>query len=109
MRWDQISSTGFSSCAGELDGFLEHARRQIAASDVAGFDETGLRVDGKLHWVHCARAGNYTLLMVHPRRGRKAIEAMGVLPAFAGIAVHDAWAPYDSYLGADHQLCTAHA
>ena len=82
---------------------------QIAASDVAGFDETGFRVDGKLHWVHRARTGKYTLLMVHPRRGRKAIEAMGVLPAFAGIAVHDAWAPDDSYPGADHQLCTAHA
>lgn len=95
--------------AGELDGFLEHARGQIAASEVAGFDETGFRVDGKLHWVHCARTGKYTLLMVHPKRGRKAIEAMGVLPAFAGIAVHDAWAPYDSYPGADHQLCTAHA
>ncbi len=59
--------------------------------------------------MHCARTGKYTLLMVHPTRGRKAIEAMGVLLAFAGIAVHDAWAPYDSYPGADHQLCTAHA
>jgi transposase len=37
------------------------------------------------------------------------MEAMGVLPAFAGIAVHDAWAPYDSYPSADHQLCCAHA
>ena len=32
--------------AGRLDGFLEHAREQIAASEVAGFDETGFRVDG---------------------------------------------------------------
>ncbi len=47
--------------------------------------------------------------MAHPNRGRQAIEAMGVLPAFAGIAVHDAWAPYDGYPGADHQLCCAHA
>ena len=30
-----------------------------------------------LHWVHCAPTGKYTLLMVHPRRGRKAMEAMG--------------------------------
>jgi transposase len=95
--------------AGELDGFLEHARAQIAASDAAGFDETGFRVEGKLHWVHCARTRKYTLLMVHPKRGRQAIEAMRVLPAFTGVAVHDAWAPYDSYPGADHQLCTAHA
>jgi transposase len=95
--------------AGRLGGFLEHAREQIAGSPVAGFDETGFRVDGRLHWVHCARTGKYTLLMVHPRRGKQAIEAMGVLPAFRGIAVHDAWAPYDSYTAAGHQLCCAHA
>jgi transposase len=79
--------------AGRLGGFLERARTEIAASPVAGFDETGFRVEGKLHWVHCARTGRYTLLTVHPRRGTKAMEAMGVLPSFAGIAVHDAWAP----------------
>ena len=95
--------------AGRLGGFLEHAREQIAGSPVAGFDETGFRVDGRLHWVHCARTGKYTLLMVHPRRGKQAIEAMGVLPSFGGIAVHDAWAPYDSYTAAGHQLCCAHA
>jgi transposase len=94
--------------AGRLDGFLEHARQQIAASEVAGFDETGFRVDGKLAWVHCARTGKYTLLMVHPKRGRKAIGAMGVLPSFSGVAVHDAWAPYDGYANAEHQLCSAH-
>jgi hypothetical protein len=75
----------------------QSARENIAASDVAGFDETGLRVEEKLAWVHCARTGKYTLLTAHHKRGRQAIEAMGVLPAFAGIAVHDAWAPYDGY------------
>ncbi len=95
--------------AGRLGAFLEHAREQIAGSPVAGFDETGFRVDGRLHWVHCARTGRYTLLMVHPRRGKQAIEAMGVLPSFGGVAVHDAWAPYDSYTAAGHQLCCAHA
>jgi transposase len=64
---------------GKLGELLEHARDQIAASDVAGLDETGFRIDRKLHWVHCARTGKYTLLMVHPRRGTEAIEAMGVL------------------------------
>jgi transposase len=95
--------------AGQLGGFLEHAREQIAASGVAGFDETGFRVAGRLHWVHCARTGRYTLLTVHPRRGTQAMEAMGVLPSFAGVAVHDAWAPYDTYTGPEHQLCCAHA
>ena len=95
--------------AGKLDGFLERVRANIAASDVAGFDETGFRVAGRLHWVHCARTGKYALLMVHPRRGRQAMEAMGVLSSFAGVAVHDAWAPYDTYDRASHQLCCAHA
>jgi transposase len=95
--------------AGKLDGFLERVRENITASPVAGFDETGFRVEGRLHWVHCARTGKYTLLMVHPRRGAEAIEAMGILPSFAGTAVHDAWAPYDGYAGASHQLCCAHA
>ena len=95
--------------AGRLDGFLEQVRQGIAASDAAGFDETGFRVEGRLAWVHCARTGKYTLLAVHPRRGRQAIEAMGILPSFTGIAVHDAWAPYDTYTSPDHQLCCAHA
>ena len=76
---------------------------------MAGFDETGFRVAGKLHWVHCARTGKYTLLTVHARRGTQAMEAMGVLPSFAGVAVHDAWAPYDTYTAPEHQLCCAHA
>ena len=95
--------------AGRLDGFLERVRDSIAASEVAGFDETGFRADGRLHWVHCARTGKYTLLMVHPGRGTEAMKAIGVLPAFAGVAIRDAWASYDTYADADHQLCCAHA
>jgi hypothetical protein len=70
--------------AGRLDGFLEEIRARIAGAGVAGFDETGLRVEGKLRWVHCARTGKYTLLSCHPRRGTQAMDAMGVLPASPG-------------------------
>ena len=35
--------------------------------------------------------------------------AAGVLPAFAGIAVHDAWKPCGSFAGvAGHALCGAY-
>lgn len=37
--------------AGRLDGFLERVRDNIAAGGVAGFDESGLRVEGRLHCV----------------------------------------------------------
>ena len=84
-------------------------RRALVAAEVAHFDETGFRVAGKLAWVHSASSGKYVLVTVHPKRGRQGMDAAGVLPAFAGIACHDAWAPYDSYDGvAGHALCDAH-
>src|ERR1019366_8234616 len=43
--------------AGRPGGFLEETRARIAAGGVAGFGETGLRAEGKLRWVHCARTG----------------------------------------------------
>lgn len=92
-----------------LDGFLAEVADRIAESEVAGFDETGLRVAGSLHWVHCARTGKYTLITCHPKRGSKGIDAAGVLGRFRGVAVHDAWAPYDTYIDVEHQLCCAHA
>jgi len=93
--------------AGGLDNFLELVRGRIAAAPVAHFDETGLRVDGKLR-VHSASTGKYSLIIVHDKRGTAAMDAAGVLPTFTGVAVHDAWAPYDTYRYARHALCNAH-
>lgn len=95
--------------ATELDGFLEQVVDRITESEVAGFDETGLRVAGSLHWVHCARTDKYTLITCHPKRGGKGIDDSGVLKRFRGVAVHDAWAPYGTYVDVEHQLCCAHA
>jgi transposase len=92
-----------------LDEFLGQLSDRLSEAEVAGFDETGLRVAGKLHWVHCARTDKYTLITCHPKRGRNGIDDARVLGRFRGVAVHDAWAPYDTYLDVEHQLCCAHA
>lgn len=92
-----------------LDQFTEVVRDRIADAAVAGFDETGFRVSGSLHWVHCARTDKYTLITCHRKRGRDGIDDAGVLTRFTGVAVHDAWAPYDTYADPAHQLCCAHA
>lgn len=94
--------------AGGLEGFLERARAEIAVAPVAHFDETGLRVAGRLHWVHSASTGTWSLITVHAKRGVEAMNAAGVLNHFTGVAVHDAWAPYDTYTAAEHALCNAH-
>jgi transposase len=95
--------------AAGLQEFLTVVRGRLIGSEVVGFDETGLRVAGKLHWVHCARTDKYTLVTCHRKRGTVGIEDLGVLGRFCGVAVHDAWAPYDTYQHPDHQLCCAHA
>jgi transposase len=95
--------------AGGLEEFLTVVRGRLVQAEVVGFDETGLRVAGKLHWVHCARTDKYTLVTCHRKRGTVGIDDLGVLGGFRGVAVHDAWAPYDTYLAPDHQLCCAHA
>jgi transposase len=88
---------------------LDAIIKALAAAEVAHFDETGFRVAGKLAWVHSASAGRYVLHTVHWKRGTEGMDAARVLPSFAGVAVHDAWAPYDTYQGvAAHALCNAH-
>ena len=56
-----------------------------------------------------APTDRYTLITCHPKRGRNGSDDAGVLPRFTGVAVHDAWAPYDTYIDPAHQLCCAHA
>lgn len=88
--------------------FVEQVRDALTGAGVLHVDESGLRVAGRLHWVHVATTGKYTLIWVHPKRGRAGTDAGQILDSFAGIAVHDAWAPYDTYTPAGHQLCCAH-
>jgi transposase len=95
--------------AARLGAPLEAIRAALATAGVVHADETGFRVAGKLAWVHSASSGKFALITVHGKRGRAAMDAARVLPAFRGVLVHDAWAPYDTYDHADHALCNAHA
>ena len=71
-------------------------------------DETGMRAAGKLHWTHVASTKRATYLAVHAKRGRKALDEIGILPHRKGIVVHDGYASYWGYTEATHALCNAH-
>src|SRR5512133_163710 len=93
-------------CADGLDGFIQAVRVQLAAAPVAHFDETGVRVAGRLHWLHSACTDRLSLFTVHPKWGRQAMDAAGVLPGFGGVAVHDGWSPYTCYQQATMRAAT---
>ena len=65
-------------------------------------------MDRKNHWIHVYSAGTLTVKCLHPKRGREAIEAIGIIPRYGGVTVHDCWASYLSYTHCDHALCGAH-
>jgi transposase len=95
--------------AGLIAPALAAITRHLISAEVAHFDETGFRTAGRLAWVHSASSGKFVLVTVHPRRGKDGMKGAGVLPFFRGIAVHDAWKPYDSYGNvAGHALCNSH-
>ena len=85
-----------------------HAIERLLASPAMHVDETSLRVERKNHWIHVYSAGTLTVKCLHAKRGREAIEAIGIIPRYAGVAVHDCWASYLSYAHCDHALCGAH-
>ncbi len=84
------------------------AIEQLLSQPALHVDETSLRVDRNNHWIHVYSAGDLTLKVLHRKRGKEAIEAIGIIPRYKGTAIHDCWASYLSYEHFDHALCGSH-
>ncbi len=92
--------------AAPLEGTV---REQLQQAKTVHFDETGLRIGGKLGWLHVACNEQYTHLFVHEKRGEAALRSdASVLKDFQGYAIHDSWASYFKFTGTQHGLCNAH-
>ena len=106
-----VSSGTLNNIAGEcyevLEDYENAAKEKLRESPVVGFDETGMRVEAKLNWLHSASTGELTYYHVHPKRGAEGMKSAGILPGFTGDAVHDHWSPYFSF-ACGHALCNAH-
>ena len=90
-----------SRCADQYQGLAETVRRAVARAPVTHMDETGIRVEGTLHWLHVACTTLPTFFRIGAGRG-------DVMRDAAGIAVHDFWKPCFSIPGAHHALCVEH-
>src|SRR6266581_1255194 len=94
-------------CAGQLAPVEHQIKEMLQEAEVIHQDETGLSVAGKRHWMHVTCTPTLTHYHVQKSRGQAALEAIGVLPAFSGISIHDGWASYFLY-PCVHACCNVH-
>jgi transposase len=86
-----------------LHGIYAKIGASLAAAKVRHVDETGLRIAGKLHWLHTTSSEAFTFYRAGEARSAIPSELKG------GVVVHDHFRPYYRLEGGvAHALCNAH-
>ncbi len=96
------------ACHERLAAVEAAIKQGVTDAAVAHFDETGVHIKGQTAWLHGASTAHLTFYAVHQKRGRAAMDAIGVVPRFRGRAVHDGLTSYGQYSQCTHALCNAH-
>lgn len=83
-------------------------KEQLQQAPILHVDETGMFCERKLHWIHSASTEHYTHYGIHPKRGKEAMDEIGILPDATGRIIHDFWESYARYDHLTHAYCNAH-
>jgi transposase len=83
-------------------------KEQLQQAPILHVDETGMFCEKKLHWIHSASTERYTHYGIHPKRGKEAMDEIGILPDATGRIIHDFWESYARYDHLPHAYCNAH-
>jgi transposase len=100
-------ATALTTCHNTLSEVETAIKDAVAKAGVVHLDETSLRVEKCLHWLHVSSTPHLTFYAPHKKRGRDALNEIGLLPRLLGVRMHDAWPAYLSYPGR-FALCNAH-
>jgi len=96
-------------CYDILKPIEDQIKEEIKSSAVAHSDETGLRVDGKLHWLHTTSTLLFTYFYIHAKRGSDAItDTCSIISEYTGTLIHDCYESYFKLTKAKHGLCGSH-
>ena len=90
-----------------LEQWEKNLIEKLISAEVLGADESGLRVNQNLQWLHVACTEELTHFAVHEKRGREAMDEIGILPRFSNRLIHDYFSSYNKY-SCDHGLCNQH-
>jgi hypothetical protein len=98
--------------AERLRGVEDEIKARLRQAAVLHHDETGLRVAGaesaRLEWTQVTCTPTLTHYARHAARGATALQAIGILPGYHGVSVHDGWTSYRHFQTCRHALCNAH-
>ena len=82
-------------------------REALVESPVLHADETGCTLHGRRHWLHVLSTDQLTCYHLDAKRGREAMDRMGLLPRFKNLLIHDCLGAYFTYEDCRHGLCNA--
>lgn len=94
--------------AGRLSVTVDAIAAAVTMAPVINADETGMRVEGKLKWLHVAVTKALAWIGVHDKRGTEAMAAFDILPKAKGVLIHDGLKAYETFAQCEHGLCNAH-
>jgi transposase len=105
--------------AARLHDVEQEIKEALRCAPALHHDETGLRVVGAggtdeagtsagVQWTHVTCTKELTHYARHAARGAAALQAIGILPDFQGVSIHDGWTSYRHFTACRHALCNAH-
>lgn len=108
LEMSQASVQAFGQqAASALSATVQAIGLAVQAAPIVHADESGIRVRGKLQWLHCLVTPTLSWLSHHGKRGAQAFEALGLLAGVRATLVHDGLMGYKT-LECTHSLCNAH-
>jgi len=91
-----------------LEPFEERLVEILPQEPILHADETGVPINKVGHYLHCICTPLLTFFAIHLRRGKEAIEAIGIIPKFKGWLMTDFLSSYLAFDNCLHTFCKSH-
>jgi len=89
------------ACVAKIEQVVEQIETDLKAAPIKGADESGIRVAGKLFWLHTLGSEQCVYYYVTEKRG-------DIKKDLKGVVVHDGFVSYYKLEDVQHALCNAH-